>query len=207
VETSGTIDVASLCVDDADIEILGELDGICNGLLNDRWANFVEDCEPCGSLPECSCCWQLIPFEVGQCDKTEVPGFVDDVGLTAITTSTDPFCNGGTTTVTLTFTNNTGGDYGGVDLRIDLTTNLASAASRPTCLSASDGGVITDDPVGKGFGVLWVAPGTWANGATIVRTLVIKNNGCTPNVSVIYTQIYAGQGYICSPVWEAVACP
>jgi hypothetical protein len=47
VETSGTIDIASLCVDDADVEILGELGDICNGSLNDRWANFVEDCEPC----------------------------------------------------------------------------------------------------------------------------------------------------------------
>jgi hypothetical protein len=47
---SGTIDIESLCDDEADVEILGELDDICDGNLNDRWANFVEDCEPCGPV-------------------------------------------------------------------------------------------------------------------------------------------------------------
>jgi hypothetical protein len=210
VETSGTIDVASLCVDDADVEILGELDGICNGLLNDRWANFVEDCEPCGTLPACTCCFDLQAFTVGDnCDKSDVPGTVDDVGLTAVTSSTDPVCNGGTTTVTLTYTNNSGGDYGGGadPIRFDLTSTVASAADRPSCLSASDGGTITDDAVGKGFIVEWPMPGTWANGATVVRSLVMQNNGCTPGVSVASAQVYAGRGYICSVDWNAVACP
>ena len=46
-ETTGTIDLLSLCNDESDVEILGELGDICDGSLNDRWANFVEDCEPC----------------------------------------------------------------------------------------------------------------------------------------------------------------
>jgi len=46
-ESTGTINLLSLCNDDADVEILGELGDICDGSLNDRWANFVEDCEPC----------------------------------------------------------------------------------------------------------------------------------------------------------------
>jgi hypothetical protein len=56
--SSGTVDIATLCNDDADVEILGELDGICDGKLNDRWANFAEDCEPCETFespcPDCN---------------------------------------------------------------------------------------------------------------------------------------------------------
>jgi hypothetical protein len=207
--SSGTVDIATLCNDESDVEILGELDGICNGLLSDRWANFAEDCEPCGELPACSCCFDLQAWSIDDCDKSEVPATVDDVGLTAVTSSTDPFCNGGTTTVTLTYTNSSGGDYGGGadPIRFDLTSTVASPANRPSCLSASDGGVITDDSVGKGFVVEWAMPGTWANGATVVRSLVMQNNGCTPSVSVATAQVYAGRGYVCSVVWNAVACP
>jgi hypothetical protein len=151
----------------------------------------------------------LQAWSIDDCDKSEVPATVDDVGLTAVTSSTDPFCNGGTTTVTLTYTNSSGGDYGGGadPIRFDLTSTVASPANRPSCLSASDGGVITDDSVGKGFVVEWAMPGTWANGATVVRSLVMQNNGCTPSVSVATAQVYAGRGYICSVVWNAVACP
>ena len=47
--SSDTIDLSALCSDD-DVEILSELGDICDGNLSDRWANFVEDCEPCGPV-------------------------------------------------------------------------------------------------------------------------------------------------------------
>jgi hypothetical protein len=45
--TSDTIDLSSLCNDDADVEIMGEITGVCDGKLNARFANFIEDCDPC----------------------------------------------------------------------------------------------------------------------------------------------------------------
>lgn len=204
--TTGSIDLSALCSDDP-VEILDQLTVPCDGLLSDRWANFTDECDPCDILPPCECCLEMVPWTIAECDKSEVPGTVDDVGLTAVTSSNDPVCDGENTTVTLTFTNNSGGDYGGGGdpIRVDLGSNIVS--NYPTCTAASDSGAITPDLVGKGFSVEWPMPGTWANGATIVRTFTMLNNGCTPGVSEVYAQVYAGRGYICSIVWNGVACP
>jgi hypothetical protein len=206
--SSDTIDLSALCSDD-DVEILSELGDICDGNLSDRWANFVEDCEPCGETPECFCCWDLQAFSVDNCDKTEVPGLIDDVGLTSITSSRDPVCSGLTTNIKLAFTNNSGGDYGGGADPIEfvLTSNVPTAGERPSCTAASDSGMITDDRPGKGFRVSWAMPGTWANGTTITRTLTMQANGCNPGVSQAIAQVYAGRGYICEAIWEATDCP
>jgi len=58
--TTGDIDLTALCDFENDVEILGELTEICGGNLNDRWANFVADCEPCGDEPPppCDLCTQ-----------------------------------------------------------------------------------------------------------------------------------------------------
>jgi hypothetical protein len=210
--SSGTVDIESLCDDDADVEILGELDDICDGNLSDRWANFAEDCEPCGETPECFCCFEFAGYDVDECDKSEVPGFVDDIGLTNATVTRDPVCNGLTTTVTLTYTNNTGSDQGNAGggtavMRIDLTSNVPTESVRPSCTSASDGGTITDNAPGKGFTVAWLIPDAWPNGTSLTRSFVMRNNGCTPGVSFIFGDVYASEGYRCAIRWDAVACP
>ena len=209
--SSDTIDLSALCSDD-DVEILSELGDICDGNLSDRWANFVEDCEPCGETPECFCCFEFAGYDVDECDKSEVPGFVDDIGLTNATVTRDPVCDGLTTTVTLTYTNNTGSDQGNAGggtevMRIDLTSNVPTESVRPSCTSASDGGTITDNAPGKGFTVEWLIPDAWPNGTSLTRSFVMRNNGCTPGVSEIYTQVFAARGYICTIRWDAVACP
>jgi hypothetical protein len=204
--TTGTIDLDALCNFDDDVEIVDQL-SICSGSLSDRWANFVEECDPCTDPPPCECCLDMTTWTIDECDRSEVPGFVDDVGLTAVSSSVDPVCDGNTTVVTLTFTNNSGGDYGGGADPIDfvLTSNIVS--DYPTCTAASNSGTITPDAIGKGFAVEWPMPGTWANGATIVRTVTMQNNGCTVSTSTVNAQVSAGRGYICNINWTAVACP
>jgi hypothetical protein len=212
--STGTIELDDLCDFESDVEILGELDDLCDGNLNDRWGNFVEDCEPCEPEPPppCDCCFAFAGYDVDECDKSEVPGFVDDIGLTNATVTRDPVCNGLATTVTLTYTNNTGSDQGNAGggtevMRIDLTSNVPTESVRPSCTSASDGGTITDNAPGKGFTVEWLIPDAWPDGTSLTRSFVMRNNGCTPGVSEIYTQAFAARGYICTIRWEAVACP
>jgi hypothetical protein len=202
---SDDIDLSSLCDDDADVEILNELLAVCDGNLSDRWANFIADCDPCFEPPPCTCCFELFPWSSDECDKSDVPGFVDDIGLTGVSVSRDPWCNGTPLTVTLTFTNSSGSDATGESVRIDLTSNLPPG-SRPVATSASDGGTITDDLAGSGFGIEWVA-GAWPNGGTLTRSFTMTHAGCTPGVSQITSQVFTARGYICTISWDAVACP
>jgi hypothetical protein len=52
--TTGSIVLTTLCNFSADVEILDQLTSLCDGNLNDRWANFVEDCTPCGPVDPCA---------------------------------------------------------------------------------------------------------------------------------------------------------
>jgi hypothetical protein len=154
----------------------------------------------CSSEPEpepCTCCFELVPWSEGECDKSEVPGFVNDIGLTAVSVSDDPWCNGVTLTLTLTFTNNSGFANDGAEITFDLTATGTTA----TCTSASDGGIIT-----PGFSVVWTA-GAWPNGGSLVRTLQMTHSGCLPGIGSITSDVYAAEGYRCSVGWLPVECP
>jgi hypothetical protein len=205
---SDDIDLSSLCDDEADVEILGELAELCDGNLNDRWANYIAECDPCEPEPPppCDCCFELLPWTTDECDKSDVPDFVDDVGLTAVSVSRDPWCNGLSNVLTLTFTNNSGGDYGGGGdpIQIILSGNTPNAVA--TATAASDSGTITNTPGTGGFTVEWPMPGTWANGTTITRTVTMTGT-CTPGVGQLSALVAAGRGYECSIVWDAIECP
>jgi hypothetical protein len=51
--TNGTIDLDDLCNFESDVEIVDQL-SICSGSLSDRWANFVEECDPCSEDDPCA---------------------------------------------------------------------------------------------------------------------------------------------------------
>jgi len=203
---SGTFDLSGLC-DDPVVEYDDTITmGGCDvRIIASTEAEACDECEPTPPPPPCTCCFELVPWTEGECDKSEVPGFVDDIGLTGVTVSTDPWCNGVPLTVTMTFTNATGSAATGESIRIDLTSNLPTA-SRPVATSASDGGTITDDIPDKGFGIEWIA-GAWPNGGTLTRSFVMTHSGCTPGVSQITSQVYVASGYICAITWSAVECP
>ena len=166
------------------------------GILKSGTAiGITPDC-CCGEEP-CTCCFELVPWSAGECDKSEVPGFVDDIGLTAVGVSVDPWCNGVTLTLTLTFTNASGFDNSGAGITFD----LSSIGTTVTCTFASDGGIITAGP-----SIAWVA-GAWPNGASLVRTLQLTHTGCVPGIGSITSQAYAAGGYICSVGWLPVECP
>jgi len=97
-----TIDLSALCSDD-DVEVLGELDDICDGNLNDRWANFVEDCEPCGPEPcEGDCIRLFVEYLCIEqdCDNPEYTSPFDY----ELTPSQTVICPGDTVTVTCKYT-------------------------------------------------------------------------------------------------------
>lgn len=63
---SDTVDLSSLCNDEADVEILGEIAGVCEDRLNARFANFVEACEPCDTYTSiCESCTSVTSITDG----------------------------------------------------------------------------------------------------------------------------------------------
>lgn len=92
-ESTGTIDLSSLCDDEADVEILDEIDGVCDGKLNTRFANFVEDCEPCETFespcPDCATVETLgtdFAFTEIQCEDLEIDSCDISLSRSVLTT-------------------------------------------------------------------------------------------------------------------------
>jgi hypothetical protein len=202
--SSGTIDIASLCVDDSDVEIIDQLDALCDGYLLDRWANFVEDCatvtDPC-----CFCA----TYDGAAADT--VGGLIGPNIAVSIEMDKTTWCNGDTVSYTINCTNNGGGN---LDIRPNLIFGTAGSITASSCgrytvvssvptlntnvAVAQPGTCERDNPATINWADVTVAPGeTISRTATVNWTEVSEadgTGGSTPAKISAYFVILSGTG-------------
>lgn len=167
---TGSINLSALCSDDP-VELLDQLSVPCDGLLSDRWANFIEECGPCGTLPECESCIDFGSFTEGLPNPA-------DIGPTNIVMSNDVRCTGQQFTATITITNNSGGAWVDGEVYFGIQYNTAPINLDVETVSATPALASATSPLG-GTSIA----GTWtglnlANGATAVYSVTVKMNAC-----------------------------
>jgi len=99
---TGSIDLSALCSDEP-VEILDQLTVPCDGLLSDRWANYMGECDPCGLEPCVDGCGRIQAQQYLCVEQDcENPEYTSPFEYT-LTADKQVICPGDTVTITCVY--------------------------------------------------------------------------------------------------------